>query len=202
MGDDHRRKAFGRFVHDQQAWIHQECPADRQHLLLAAGKLTAAIAPSLGKAREHLVDAFRRPVAFARRHQPQMLVHGQRSPQAAPLRYVADPHPRDLCRRAPDQFLAHEADRSGRGADKAHDRLAHRGLAHAVPPDDGEHAGVKRKIHALKRVASAVEDVHALQLEHWRGRTRRAGRSFSHVRLRDRVPALPGRPRFPRAGLP
>ena len=167
MRDDDRGEALGRFVHDEQARIHQERPADRQHLLFAAGKLAAAIAPSLGKAREQLVDAFRRPIAFARRHQVQMLVHRQRSPQAAPLWHIADPHPRDLCRRAPDEFLAHEADRSGRDPDKPHDRLAHRGLAHAVPPDDGEDAGMKRKIDPLQGMASSVEDIHALQLEDW-----------------------------------
>ena len=47
--DDDRRQAFGRLVHDQQARIGQQRAADRQHLLLAAGELGAAVAAALGQ---------------------------------------------------------------------------------------------------------------------------------------------------------
>ena len=44
LSDDHRRETFGRLVHDEKAGIAKKRPSDRQHLLLAARKLAAAVA--------------------------------------------------------------------------------------------------------------------------------------------------------------
>ena len=57
--DDRRREALGRLVHDQQPRVEQQRAADREHLLLAAGELRAAVPAALGEAREQLVDARR-----------------------------------------------------------------------------------------------------------------------------------------------
>ena len=115
LGDDYRREAFGRLVHDEQARIEQQRPRDRQHLLLAAGQFSAAMAPARGKLREGLVDALDGPAAALRSlHQAKVLVHGQRRPQPAPLRDVTDAEPRDLGRPAPRQLLAEEPNRSAR----------------------------------------------------------------------------------------
>ena len=54
----HRRKAFGRLVHQDQLGIDHQRAGDREHLPLAAGKLAAAMVPALGKSREQA----RRPV--------------------------------------------------------------------------------------------------------------------------------------------
>ena len=114
---------------------------DREHLLLAAGELRAAIVLALGEPREGVVDALDRPRAAARlRDDAQMLVDGERAPQPPPLRHVADAEPRDLRRIEPRQLLAAEADRAAGRAHEAHDGLAERGLAHAVAADDREHA--------------------------------------------------------------
>ncbi len=61
MGDDDRGEPLRRFVHHQEARVLQQGAADRQHLLLAAGQLAAAVATALGEPREDLVDAFARP---------------------------------------------------------------------------------------------------------------------------------------------
>ena len=45
--DDHRREALGRLVHDEKVRIEQQRARNRQHLLLAAGKLIAAVASPL-----------------------------------------------------------------------------------------------------------------------------------------------------------
>ena len=63
LGDDDGRQPFGRLVHDQQLRIGQQRARDRQHLLLAAGELAAAIVLALGQARERVVDALDRPRA-------------------------------------------------------------------------------------------------------------------------------------------
>ena len=63
LGDDHRRQSLGRLVHDQEMRIGQKRARDRQHLLLAAGELTAAMVLAFGQPREGLVDALDRPGA-------------------------------------------------------------------------------------------------------------------------------------------
>ena len=60
LGDDDRRQSLGRLVHDQKLRIGQKRARDRQHLLLAAGELTAAMVLAFGQARECLVDALDR----------------------------------------------------------------------------------------------------------------------------------------------
>src|SRR5205085_10586676 len=108
---------------------------DREHLLLAAGELRAAVALALGEAGEQLVDLRRRPAAVARApgEHPQMLVHRKRAEEPASLRHVADPELRDLVGGLADQLLALEADGAAdaRGRD-AHDRVAERRPAQAV----------------------------------------------------------------------
>ena len=75
LRDDDRREAFGRLVHDQEPWIEQQRPRNRQHLLLATGELRAAVVLAFGKPRKGVVDALRRPIAArSRLRQPQMLV--------------------------------------------------------------------------------------------------------------------------------
>ena len=74
--DDDRRQPFGRLIHDQEPGIEQQRAADRQHLLLAARELAAAVPAALGQAREKLIDARHRPRPLGARplHQAQMLV--------------------------------------------------------------------------------------------------------------------------------
>ena len=49
LGDDDRRQSFGRLIHDQQMRIGQQRARDREHLLFAAGELTAAMVLAFGK---------------------------------------------------------------------------------------------------------------------------------------------------------
>ena len=99
LGDNHRRQPFGRFIHDQKMRIGEQRAGDREHLLLAAGQLAAAIVLALGKAGKGLIDALDspRPTAYPG-GQPQMLVDAERAPQSPPLRNVADTKPRDARR--------------------------------------------------------------------------------------------------------
>ena len=60
---DHRRKTLGRLVHDQEMRVGHQRARNRQHLLLAAGKLGAAVVSALGKPREGVVDALGGPGA-------------------------------------------------------------------------------------------------------------------------------------------
>ena len=198
QADDDGGEPFGWLVHDQEARIGDQSARDRQHLLFAAGELASAIVLALGEARECVVDALDRPrpTADARGH-AQMLVDGERTPQTSPLRDVADAEPGDLRRLQRQQVLAAHADRTAGRAHQSHDRLAERGLAHAVAADNGKHAGVEGQVDALQRVRAAVIDVEASDLE-----DRGGAAGISHARLRDKAPGLRDRTRFPAAALP
>src|SRR5213592_4295891 len=61
--DDDRRESLERLVEEEQLRVEDERARDREHLLLAARQLVAEVGLSLLEAREHLVDAARRPRA-------------------------------------------------------------------------------------------------------------------------------------------
>src|SRR3546814_8108259 len=90
MAHDDRRQAFSRLVEHQEPRVLQQGPRDRQHLLLAAGELAAAVAAALGKAREGVVDALDGPGTAAAGGEAEVLVDGERGPEATALRRVAD----------------------------------------------------------------------------------------------------------------
>ena len=74
--------------------------ADREHLLLAAGELHAAVPAALGQPREELVHRVGRPAVAAspRRGHPQVLVDRQRLEQPPPLRARSRSRRRRSCR--------------------------------------------------------------------------------------------------------
>jgi hypothetical protein len=82
-----------------------------------------------------------------------MLVDTQRSPKPPALRHIADAEPGDVGGGAANQFLTKRADRAGRHRHQPHDRLAQRGLAHAVAADQAEHAFLQGQVDALQRVS-------------------------------------------------
>ena len=61
--DDRRSETFGRLVHHEDPRIRHERATDREHLLLTARELRAAVPLALGEAREQLVDTLARPLA-------------------------------------------------------------------------------------------------------------------------------------------
>jgi hypothetical protein len=170
--DDGRRQPLGRLVHHQQARLEQQCAADRQHLLLAAREHRAAVVLAFGQAREHRVDALH--LAALARHQAQRLVDRQRRPHATPLRHVRDAAPRDLVRRQAEDLFAGQLDAAA-GTHEPGDRVAQRGLAHAVAADDAEHAAFDREAHTLQRVGMSVVDVQSFDDQHRPARGRRVG---------------------------
>ena len=79
LGDDQRRETFGRFVEDQQARVRHQRAANREHLLLAARQLLAAVLEPLREARKRCEHAIEGPVLAAvdtgaRRHH-EVLAH-------------------------------------------------------------------------------------------------------------------------------
>ncbi len=204
LADDDGRQPLGGLVHDQQLRIAQQRARDRQHLLLAARKLRAAIVPALGEPRKGLVDALDGParVAAAAGRQPKMLVDRQARPHAPSLRHVADAQPVDFVRLERGDFAAVDADRARARALQAGDGVAERRLAHAVAAHHRKHAAFERQRHALYGMAFAVVDLQVVDAQ-----DRLAGlcgrvAAVSHTCPRDRFPAPAGRLRFPAAYPP
>src|ERR1700732_3590714 len=88
--DDHRRQAFRWLVHQQHRWIADERASDRQHLLLAAGKLVPAVLLSLLEAGKEVKYRAERP--RARPHRDfQIFPDGERGEDLAFLPHIAEP---------------------------------------------------------------------------------------------------------------
>ena len=97
--DDDRRQAFERLVHQQQRRVAHQRAADRQHLLLAARELVAAVVAALGERRKEIVDPCERPAPRARRHRS-----GFPRPSARERSHA--PAARSRCRAAPAERAA------------------------------------------------------------------------------------------------
>ena len=57
-------EALGGLVHDQEPRVPEQRAPDREHLLLAARQLRAAVALALGESGKQVVDAIRGPPAI------------------------------------------------------------------------------------------------------------------------------------------
>src|SRR5277367_5917375 len=137
--NDDRREPFRRFVEHQESRAGAQDARDRQHLLLAAGKLAAAAGETLaqiGKEREDPLDAHRARLADLRRKE-QILLDRQTGEYRAFLRTEGDAEAGDAVYREVDEFLAAEYDGSGSLADDAHDRFQGRRLAGPVASEQG-----------------------------------------------------------------
>ena len=179
--DDDRCQTFGRLVHHQQTRVEQQRTGDRKHLLLAAGQLRATVAAPFRQARKGLVDAVDgprtlRPIAA---YQAQMLVDAEGGPHAPPLRHETDTPVGHAIGRQAENLLAAQL-HAAAGRDEAHDRVAQRGLAHAVAADHCQHTVIQRQRDPLERMGTPVVDVEVPDLENRCTGAGHAGRSLGH----------------------
>ena len=197
LGDDDRREALGRLVHDQEARIGQQRARDRQHLLLAAGELAAAVGLALGEPRESLVDALDRPGAAplpATRRRCSST--RQRAPQPPALRHVADAEPGDPAGLQADQHPRRERGSSRRDA-RTRPMMALHSVVLPMPlrPTTDSTPCFERQVDALQRMRVAVVDVEAPDLEGRRAARRDASAMAAsevellHLRVGSRSPA-------------
>ncbi len=190
--DDGRREALRRLVHDEHRRVRHECASDREHLLLTARQLRAAVGLALGEPREELVDAVACPLATtgagrSASGDAQVLVDGEGGKQTPSLGHVADAAPGDLVRGDADQLVTLEADRAlGAGRRDAHDRVAQRRLPHAVAADDGHRLAAHREGDVLERLRAPVERVQSADLEQRRRVGLDSGGRLTHSRSRAR----------------
>ena len=160
--DDDRRQALGRLVQQQHLGIEGQRAADRQHLLLAAGKLVAEIAAALLQPRKHLVDLFDGPGAGLG-HRRHVFFHRQRTEDIALLRHPADPRPRPLVRAHRRNVQSAERQGAAEAAGDADDRIDQRGLAGAVAPEQRQHLAFgQRQRHRRQHDRFAVAGAQAV----------------------------------------
>src|SRR5215510_1232916 len=163
------RQAFGGLVHQQDVGVADQRPPAREHLLLAAGELIAAVLDPLAEPREeieHPAEAPARAVAGALADL-EMLAHAERGKDAATLRHQAYAAPRDLVRGQARDVLAAEQNAAAARRREADDRADQRGLADAVAAehrDDLAPADPQRD--TLQDVAVAVVGVDVLDVKH------------------------------------
>ena len=129
-------KPFERLVEQHDLGIAHERPRDREHLLLAAGKVRPAAVATLLEAREHLVDAVERPTVWrSQSGEHEILLDVEAAEDAALLVNELHAGFRDRVARQPDQLRTVEFDRARARPHDPHQALQRRRLARAIAPD-------------------------------------------------------------------
>ena len=108
-------KVAGWLISQQNRWLVDERPRDRQHLLLAARECARGLGQTLGQERKELVDLFQR--APSRGAIPpyvaadgEVLTDAQLWEESSSLRHIRDAGPHDLLRGYPVDGEAVEFD--------------------------------------------------------------------------------------------
>jgi len=134
--DDDRGQSLERLVKQDDLGITDQRPRDRQHLLLAAGKIGAAAGAALLESGEHPVDALKRPFVLGGQSREDDILFNTKAAENTPI-LVHELHAkaRDAMGLLRDEFTALELDAAGPPRDDAHQALQRRALASAVPAD-------------------------------------------------------------------
>ena len=157
--DDRRLDALGRLVEDQQLRPQRQRAADRELLLLAAGKIAAAPAQHVLQHRKHLEDELRNAGAALLRGEAhlQVLVDGEPRKDLAALRHVADAEAARAYGGSAAMFAFVEADVARAHRQQPHQALEQRRLADAVAAEQRRAlAGGHLERHVAQDVAAAV----------------------------------------------
>jgi hypothetical protein len=153
--DDHGRQAQRQLVDGQHIRLRHERPADRHHLLLAAGQGPGDPPTHLGQRREQLEHGARVAGPTCPRAQPQVVLDGHVGKQLSALGHL-----RDAARQA--------VPATGRLEQAAH-RVEQRGLARSVGTDQRHHlATVDLEAHAVEGGRLPVAHDQVVDLKHAR----------------------------------
>ena len=131
-----RRQTLGRFVENEQRWVGHERAANGQHLLLAAGKLLAAMRQSFlepGKSFEHaLVSPFAPTVGSGSRRHDQVFLDREIGENGAAFGNVGDALARGQVGSSPRHVLSVDHDFAPPRRHLPDQSANQRGFAHAV----------------------------------------------------------------------
>src|SRR5258706_8987902 len=153
--DDRGLDAFGGLVEDQQLRSHRERAADRELLLLAAGKIAAAAPLHRSEHGEHLEDPRRdRAAARLRREAHQQVLLDRQARKYVPaLRHVPHSYAHSLVGLVAGDVLLIEKNPAASGRDHAHQRFQQRRLADAIAAEERGHLAWR---HLEREVAQDV----------------------------------------------
>src|SRR5215831_5070315 len=134
-----RRQPDRWLVNQENARTQQQRAPDLELLLLAAGERRRLIVDALAnarKAREHLVDARRDLAAWqGNPAELQVVPHGERAEQVAPLWYERHPRRQQLALGLAVDALAFEAYLAAARHEHAEQRFQHGGFARSIRAD-------------------------------------------------------------------
>jgi hypothetical protein len=165
--DDRGCQPFGGFVHHDQGRVQQECPADGEHLLLPAGQVRSTVVATLGEPREQLVDRVGRPspAPSSPGQHGEVLVDGERWKEPSSLGDIGDPGDGDLLGSEPVDPPASQPDLAARRREEADQRVAQRGLAHPVAPDDGDRLDPHAEAQTIEDQGRSIPGAQVAHLE-------------------------------------
>src|SRR2546423_12942586 len=181
--NDYRREPLGGFIEQQQPRAGAQYAPDRQHLLLAPGKLGALAREPLLQIWEQREDLLEGQTAILDLGRQQKVLFNVKAGKNPPLLGTQrNPKMGNPVRWQAYRLHAVERDRALPAPDDAHDRLHGRRLAGTVATEERHHlAGRDVERHAVQDVRLAVPGVQLLHREQRNG----VG-SLRHARLRGR----------------
>jgi hypothetical protein len=151
--DQQRGEALGGLVGQQHLGAGAQHACQREHLLLPAGQVGAALLAPVGQHRERLVDTLQRPaVAADHGREREVLLDVQAGVDAAVVGDVAQARPGTLVRRLAGDVGAVQGDDTVLLAVDAHQGAQQRRLPGAVATHQG------RDLSALHLEADVLED--------------------------------------------
>ena len=134
-----RRQALRRLVQEEQLRPREEGADDGEHLLLAPGEQPSLAIQHLAELRKALEHALQGPARARPASDLQVLPRGEVGEDAARLGHEGDAELRDPVRGHPADGRALVRDGPARGRREAGDGAERRGLARAVPSQEGDH---------------------------------------------------------------
>src|SRR5580765_1405668 len=186
--DEDRGEPHRRLVEQQERRMGHERPADRDHLLLAAGECSGLLLLSFREPGKERVDPFEvaaelRAVTSLECAHLEVLEHGHAGEELAALRRLRNAEPYDVVGWFAGDVRAAKHDRSAPRMVEPVDRAKHGRLSGAVRADQGHDlAFVDLDRDSFQRFDRAVVGVHFLDREQ---------RAVLRGRRHDVVAALP-----------
>src|SRR5437588_600981 len=167
--DEDRREPHRGLVHEQELRLRHECPAHRDHLLLAAGERPGELPPPLLQQREervHPLEVLPFRAALEVRAHLEVLLDGHGREEPPVLGHDRHPARDAVARRPRRHVLTVELDAPAARLDDAEDRLQRRRLPRRVPAEQAhELARAHLERDLLEDVDLAVVRVHGIELE-------------------------------------
>ena len=166
-----RCQAFGGFVKNQHIGVGHECPANGEHLLLAATELLAAVAQAFFQSWEGVEHPVISPVALAARACSgchfEVFSHAQVAKDTPTLGHVGNAHACRFVGRATRHGPACNVHRAAAWLDQAHDAFEQRAFAHAVTPHQANgFAAPDREVDTAQDVTGTVVGVEIFRVDH------------------------------------